>query len=183
MRPTGWATAFITFFITFGASLPTVANQDTLTFTYFDATGINGTDNKFANLSSGYLLHFPGAPPPADSLVIDRLTNLSQVTSYGYAKCETSWASPTYSEISGLQDILEKKGGYCQQYNPFGSMCTTSASYFGGDVGLCGMPLFTVSCAHLAWSLSVLKMACGIDYMGRAGGTWYFYPELRGILF
>ncbi|KAA8895315.1 hypothetical protein FN846DRAFT_970151 [Sphaerosporella brunnea] len=185
MRPTSWATAFVAFFMTSGTAFATAIEpkKDSHVANDFNATSINGP-KWVSDVNGGYRLEFSGPPPLAKSLIIDPLTNHSQVTSYGYAKCETSWASPTYSEIAGVYEILKKNNkGMCEQTNAVGSKCKTLASYYGGQFGLCGLPTGLIPCEWLAWACNMLRDACSYDEMQRAGGTWVFSQEMRSILF
>ncbi|KAA8913350.1 hypothetical protein FN846DRAFT_886597 [Sphaerosporella brunnea] len=149
----GWATAIIIIYATLGAALPVIAKQD-LTPRSFSGIGYINDANHTNNRRH-------------DSM---------------YTKCETSWASPTYSEISGLINILKAKTGKCIQKNPVGSKCTTIASYVGADAGLCGLFLESVSCADFAWAIETIRSECGNIAMQRAGGIWYF-GQLRAVLF
>ncbi|KAA8893789.1 hypothetical protein FN846DRAFT_977357 [Sphaerosporella brunnea] len=183
MRPTSWATAFVAFFIGTAFAVAIEPKKDSLVANDFNATGINGP-KWVSDANGGYRLEFSGPPPLAESLIIDPVTNRSQVTTYGYAKCETSWASPTYSEIAGVYEILKKNNkGICEQTNAVGSKCKTLASYAGGQFGLCGLPTGIIPCEWLAWACDMLRKTCGNDGMQRAGGIWYYHQDLRGILF
>ncbi|KAA8913351.1 hypothetical protein FN846DRAFT_902831 [Sphaerosporella brunnea] len=112
----------------------------------------------------------------------DTNTNTNSTRINLHLTCETSWASPTYSEISGLLDILNAKKGVCIQKNSVGSKCTTIASFIGADAGLCGSPKWSVNCIVFAWAIDMIRKGCGNDDMQRAGGTWLF-GELKGVLF
>ncbi|KAI5776429.1 hypothetical protein EDC01DRAFT_763208 [Geopyxis carbonaria] len=54
--------------------------------------------------------------------------------------CDTTYASPTFSEIQGLLDLIYSKGIglYCVQSNMGGSWCTRLFSYKGASASLCG---------------------------------------------
>ncbi|KAI5776424.1 hypothetical protein EDC01DRAFT_780083 [Geopyxis carbonaria] len=93
--------------------------------------------------------------------------------------CDTTYASPTLSEIQGLLDVLYNKGIglYCLQGSRSGSKCTTLYSYKGASASLCGV-VFRVLCRQV-W-LDVIKIRDECKWKdGRHGwkaGGRYQYP-------
>ncbi|KAI5849801.1 hypothetical protein BZA05DRAFT_454670 [Tricharina praecox] len=65
--------------------------------------------------------------------------------------CKTSWASPTYSK------------------------CTMLAKYKGGNVSLCGKSNNSMKCDPVISMVKMVRMGCGNDVMGRAGGSWEWW--------
>lgn len=89
--------------------------------------------------------------------------------------CETSFASPTLSEISGavgqLSPTAEAK---CVQKNAAPSHCTMLASYKGGQIGICGEHLRDMSCKRVAWAAYTIALYCVDANTRRAGGKYIF---------
>ncbi|KAF8250358.1 hypothetical protein K440DRAFT_640482 [Wilcoxina mikolae CBS 423.85] len=82
----------------------------------------------------------------------DGLNNTA--TAFGQLICETSWASPTFSEIDAMTKHLDnaKKTALCAQTNPGGSKCTTHAKFNGGALAICGAAPWSVKCHELSWA-------------------------------
>jgi hypothetical protein len=66
--------------------------------------------------------------------------------------CETTFASPTYSEIEEVKKLVVNAKTWCAQGNPGGSKCTAHASYKGGQLALCGSSNKSMKCEDLAWA-------------------------------
>jgi len=98
----------------------------------------------------------------------------------GSVTCETSWASPTYSEIDYVVwKVSKQRKRTCHQDNPGGSKCTLLQRYHGGELSICGDPTYGLPCATMAWAGAEIKKQCGNDAMQRAGG--YFDFGIRHI--
>lgn len=105
----------------------------------------------------------------------------------GEVICETSLASPTFSEIDGLRAKLSKRPPICWQKNGGGSKCTRLVSHYGGVVSLCGTPSKQVECAAVSWATILIRLICGNSEWGKAGGMYKFALEdeeynLRAVL-
>ncbi|KAI5850054.1 hypothetical protein BZA05DRAFT_454322 [Tricharina praecox] len=92
----------------------------------------------------------------------------------GQVVCETSNASPTFTEIDDLRYKLLKRPPWCVQRNGGGSQCTRLESSKGGDVSLCGSPSRAVECAAISWGLMWIKLMCPNNEFNRAGGMYKF---------
>ncbi|KAI5857763.1 hypothetical protein BZA05DRAFT_441069 [Tricharina praecox] len=106
---------------------------------------------------------------------------------WGKVKCETSWASPTMSEIDGLiAKVYDKKNWKTCSYwqsNGGGSMCTQIAKSDGGNVSLCGRYKQGLACEDIIWAMLEVKSRCGNHGMSRAGGYYIFFQwNLRVVL-
>jgi hypothetical protein len=90
--------------------------------------------------------------------------------------CETSFASPTLSEISGAVGRLSPTAAAkCVQKNAAPSHCTTLASYKGGQIGICGEHLRDMSCKRVAWAAYTIALYC-VDASTRRAGGQYIFP-------
>jgi hypothetical protein len=94
----------------------------------------------------------------------------------GWLSCETSWASPTFTEIDYLIDKVAKKPGWrdCTQKNRFGSKCTMLESYRGGAISFCGRYGRTLACSVVATAAQIVRDHCDEPEMQRAGGIFRF---------
>jgi len=89
--------------------------------------------------------------------------------------CETSFASPTLSEISGAVGKLSSTAAAkCVQKNAAPSHCTTLASYKGGQIGICGEHLRDMSCKRVGWAAYAIALLCVDANTRRAGGKYIF---------
>ncbi|KAF8541084.1 hypothetical protein BDD12DRAFT_879490 [Trichophaea hybrida] len=106
-------------------------------------------------------------------------------TAFGQLICETSWASPTFSEIDTMTKWLDnaKKTAICAQTNPGGSKCTTHSKFKGGALAVCGVAPWSVKCHELSWAGKKIKNECGNQQMGRAGGIYIYDDNLRAVLY
>jgi hypothetical protein len=140
--------------------------------------------NKTMNASAEtHEINLSGPPPTIEDLHVDPETGESDVTSWGYVKCDTSMGSPTNTEIEMLYQMFHShaSGSMCVQANGIGSKCTTLGKYNGGEVSLCGSWLYHVKCTEVAWAIGMIRDACK-QSDGRAGGTWVYDKHLRTVL-
>ncbi|KAI5854028.1 hypothetical protein BZA05DRAFT_468716 [Tricharina praecox] len=101
---------------------------------------------------------------------------------HGMYDCETSWASPTLSEIKGAVKKI-RQFWTCEQSNPGGSKCELLSTFNGGSIAICGKLGRAISCWDVARAIEQLMKFCKDEEMGRAGGTWYFDDRLKTILY
>ena len=101
----------------------------------------------------------------------------SQVYHSGRVICETSFASPTFSEVEGLIEKLNSRNGNkgtCHLNNQIGSKCSRQGSYFGGEASLCGTATITLWCSSVAFAAQKIMDTCGDARLLRAGGMFYY---------
>ncbi|KAI5778460.1 hypothetical protein EDC01DRAFT_757088 [Geopyxis carbonaria] len=100
--------------------------------------------------------------------------------------CDTTYASPTFSEIQGVLNILYSKGTkkYCVQSNTHASRCTRLYSYKGASVSLCGN-VDAILCRRVWLDLTKIRDQCkwkdGI-HGWKAGGRYKYNWDLVSVL-
>jgi len=94
----------------------------------------------------------------------------------GWLSCDTSWASPTFTEVDYLIAKVASNTGWkdCTQNNAFGSMCTKLSSYYGGAISFCGKFDFTLPCAKVAMAAQIIRDYCSEPSKHRVGGVFKF---------
>ncbi|KAI5845462.1 hypothetical protein BZA05DRAFT_421284 [Tricharina praecox] len=85
----------------------------------------------------------------------------------GKLVCETSWASPTYDEISHVVSKISKMAtDKCSQDNVGGSKCTRLQWYKGGEISLCGKVANGIPCPAVAWAGQEIRNRCALKAEG-----------------
>ncbi|KAI5853865.1 hypothetical protein BZA05DRAFT_468449, partial [Tricharina praecox] len=90
-------------------------------------------------------------------------------------RCETAWASPTFSEIDELLKLaaIPAKGWTkCRHFqdNGVGSYCKKVAHYKGDQISLCGEFQHGLACEGVVYAAKQVRDKCGQQEKSRAGG-------------
>lgn len=142
------------------------------------------------SLPDGVTIVYQGIVPP--DIPLDGSSNyplefeaITRDDVLNYGKCETSSASPTLTKIEAARKKVVAMGdNLCVIRNMYKSECSTIASYKGGALGLCGGFLYGINCKWIAWAAAwVAKTCVNHDLGDRAGGTWFFSPQMRAVIF
>lgn len=96
--------------------------------------------------------------------------------------CETSQASPTFSEIDYMVMRLHKFAS-CLNTNPFGSHCTELIRYEGGNVAICGSYWGNLDCHDVASAVDNIRDNCADWNAQRSGGQFVVNTKMKVILY
>jgi hypothetical protein len=149
----------------------------------FEFLGIDGEKNDVEHShAAAPFFHVDSAP---DGTYRYHLSSDDTNSGYvGVMTCETSSASPTYSEIDYVVwKVSKQKKLTCFQDNPGGSKCTLLQKHHGGEFSICGDPTYGLPCEVMAWAGAEIKKRCGNDATQRAGGYFSFGSRhLRAVI-
>ncbi|KAI5853864.1 hypothetical protein BZA05DRAFT_468445, partial [Tricharina praecox] len=128
----------------------------------------------------------PGSDSPAPVVRLSPGSNATYIytlptssEAWAMLTCETSWASPTFSEI----DELIKRAGIphkglikCRYFqdNGVGSYCKKVVHYKGGEISMCGKFLQGLTCESVVYAAMQVRDRCGHQEKSRAGGYYRF---------
>lgn len=94
----------------------------------------------------------------------------------GKLKCETSWASPTFTEIDQMvsQVMRRPNNKPCTNYNGIKSKCSKLESAKGGTISLCGHYGANINCPAVVYAAHYIRYLCANLDIARAGGSYTF---------